>query len=178
MATKFEKRNLYKLILARDDITNALFISQYFLKNVKSIKDELWLSLQEAIVISYGRPFSKNKPFGQLPKAYSEMPNKAMQLTHELLLEARDKEIAHSDADRKKVFIVPIGARMPQGGLASGVGIATKSSRFSVGFFEKVEQLCLYVGRKIHFEIEKELERLYGNVKGNDKIQLEIDKDD
>lgn len=177
--TKYEKRGLYKLILARNDITSALFACRFFIENVKDIKNELWLSLQEAIIISYARPFTENKPLGPIRKSWNKMPNPEMQKIHNMILEARDKQIAHSDLEQNKVFIIPKGVRLaPDYHVSSSTGVEVHSFKFPIPFFKEVEKLCLFLGRKIHYEIEDGLHKLYGDLRSDKKIELDIDKDD
>ena len=91
MPSKNEKKNLYKLILARSDIASALFACRFFIKNVTDIKNELWLPLQEAIIVSYARPFSNNRPLCPLEKSWGLIPDARLQEIHDRALKARDK---------------------------------------------------------------------------------------
>jgi len=176
MTTGHEKRELYKLILARSDITSALFACRFFIKNIKDVKNELWLPMQEAIIISYARPFTNNKPFGSLKKSWSEMPTIEMQNVHDQVINARNMQIAHSDLKQNKVFIFPKGLKLPPDNHpSSSIGVEIHNFKFPIPFFLNVEKLCLFLGRKIHSEIEKKLINIYGNVDFHEKIELTIE---
>lgn len=178
MPTKYEKRNLYKLILARSDITSALFTCRYCQENVKDIRNKIWLPLQEAIIVTYSRPFTDNKPLGSLKKSWGIFPNGKLQSVHKKILEARDKQIAHSDLEQNKVSIVPKGVPAPPDNhISSSVMILISSFKFPLAFFEDVEILCSYIGKRLNIEIDSELERLYGKSTSTEKFDLDIETD-
>lgn len=58
-----DRINLYKIAIAHNDVTEALFTTRLFTETVKNIRDPNFQPLQDAIVIAYARPFTGNKPY-------------------------------------------------------------------------------------------------------------------
>ena len=57
---------LYKIILAQSDLYHAEQLSNYIMKQLQ-ITDDLWVPLQDAVIINHARPFTRNEPFRALP---------------------------------------------------------------------------------------------------------------
>jgi hypothetical protein len=56
------KRRLYQLAVARSDLTEAITTVRFMIDNIRGMNHELWIPLQDAMVVSYARPFTGNRP--------------------------------------------------------------------------------------------------------------------
>ena len=56
-----KRKDLYRLIVALSDIGNAKRLSEFIVQN-NTMGNKLWEPLQDATIISYARPFTKNEP--------------------------------------------------------------------------------------------------------------------
>jgi hypothetical protein len=54
------RRSLYRLVIARSDIQAAREIARYAESHVRDLT-ELWIPLQEALVVAYARPFHSQR---------------------------------------------------------------------------------------------------------------------
>lgn len=159
-----ERIKLYKIAIAHNDITEALFTTRLFLKTVKSIKDWSFQPLQDAIVIAYARPFTRNKPYGPLDKKWEYIENQGLQRLHELILQTRHTLIAHSDKQYRKVQIIPPGkSTIPGIPINKEVALTVSNKKISMEMFPRIEALCLYVGGRLDSEMFDLLDKLYGS---------------
>ena len=158
-----DRIELYKLAIARSDITEALYATRMFLRTVKNMQDEGFLSLQDGIVVSYARPFTKNLPYGALDKKWSNFANNSrLQKTHDLLIEQRNKISAHSDQQFCRVEIIPSGVTIIQTlPKNETVALQISTKKFDLRFFPDIEKLCFYLGSRLNEEVESILDRLY-----------------
>jgi len=113
------EEELYQLIVGMSDIRAAQTTAEYAVTVVNDIKSPLWFPLLEAVVVSYARPFTANRPYGPLPKRWANFADPGQQKLHDDLVETRNKAVAHSDAAVRRVMIIPPGAQlMPLGEVA------------------------------------------------------------
>src|SRR5207249_2371933 len=101
----------------------------------------------DAIVISYARPFTANKPLGSLPAKWGRFDNSQFQEVHDTLLRLRNKFVAHSDPYERSVFIVP--PFVPIAGAGTHfvkVGTGVRTLGLPIEMFPVIEQTCLDLG--------------------------------
>ncbi len=84
------------------------------------------LPLLHASAIAYGRPFSDNHPLGALPRRFSTFDDARLVETHDLLLDLRNKFVAHSDQLERRVEVIPPGYRLRED-LPRSVGVGLTS---------------------------------------------------
>ncbi len=160
-----QKRELYKLIIARSDITAALNVCDLFLKEVKGLDHPLYYPLFCSIVICYARPFTDNRPLGRLPKKWTIFPNARAQWTHNKLISTRNELMAHSDFNIRGVQIIPAGVKHRKiNFISKGIGVTVKTFYFPLERFRNIRANCLYLGSKLHVAIEEQIEILFGNM--------------
>ncbi len=158
-----ERIELYKIAIAHNDITEALFTTRLFLKTVKGIKDWSFQPLQDAIVIAYARPFTRNKPYGPLDKKWERFTDPGLQRLHELILRTRHTLIAHSDKQYHQVQIIPPGtSTIPGIPTNKDVALTVSTKKIARIMFPRIEQLCLDIGGRLDKEVFDLLDKLYG----------------
>lgn len=164
--SKSDRIKLYKLIVARSDVTAALFSTRLFIKTVKSMSDDGFIPLQESIIVSYSRPFTRNKPYGSLDSKMVSFLDKKFQKLHHMIIDHRNKIVAHSDLKYKKVQIVPPGASKIKGvPTNSTVAVQLSIPKLTINTFRNVEKLCLSVGGKLDKDIDDLLAKTYEKIK-------------
>jgi hypothetical protein len=157
-----DKINLYKIAIAHNDVTEALFTTKLFLKTVKDIRDSNFQPLQDAIVIAYARPFTSNKPYGSLEAKWGMFSDHGLQRLHELILNTRHTLIAHSDKLYRKVQIIPKGtSSVPGLPTTEGIGITVSTKKISMDMFPRIEALCLDLGARLDKEMFDLLDTFY-----------------
>jgi len=159
------KQELYKLLVARSDITASLNSCKQMLKKVDGLGHELYHPLYTAIVICYTRPFTKNKPYGALPKKWYTFDDNELNEIHEDLMRTRHELIAHSDMTVKEAFIVPAGCEIGKDGdkplVSDYIGVQISMQYFPRPMFERIHNLCVFQGSRINDEIDLLVEELY-----------------
>ena len=108
-----QKKELYKLIVARSDIFQAQRTCQLVLEKVTGFGDAFYAPLFYASVISYARPFVDNKSTGVLSRHWSDFSDSRLSHTHKTLLRTRHELVAHSDSDTRVVHVIPPQANEP-----------------------------------------------------------------
>jgi hypothetical protein len=159
-----QKRDLYRLVTARSDVTAALRATELMLTSVKKLGDELYDPLWHAIVISYARPFTQNKPHGALPARWTKFDEDRLQLTHDSLIDDRKKFVAHGDAEVRKVQILPPGIYFGEVGPNAGIGVSVFKGAYEREYFQDVYELCYDLGSRLNIAVEELLETLYGGM--------------
>jgi hypothetical protein len=159
-----KKKELYKLAVARTDITSAMDTCNLIIENVGHIGDDFYLPLFHAIVIAYARPFTRNRPLGRLSAEWSTFSTPDFQETHDDLIRSRDKFIAHSDEEVRRVEIYPPGAPLGETGYLSGsVGVAVRTIAFPLSRFHDIRVLCSDLGHRLESRINILLAELYNS---------------
>ena len=171
------KRDLHRLVVARSDITAALNACRLLIAEVKAVGDDLYRPLLDAIVVSYSRPFTANKPLGSLPAKWSKFSDPRHQHVHDQILKMRHKFVAHSDPYERSVYIVPPYVPIPGAGTHFvDVGVAVRTTAFEVGHFPDIERTCLDLGSRLNAAVDPLLKELYGSrVLPGAQFQLTID---
>jgi hypothetical protein len=108
-----QKKELYKLVVARSDIFQAQRTCQIILEKVTGFGDSLYAPLFYASVISYARPFVDNKSTGVLSRHWSDFSDARLSKTHKTLLKTRHELVAHSDSETRVVHVIPTEANEP-----------------------------------------------------------------
>lgn len=111
MSQKFKKtcKELHKLAIARLDIFQAQQACEKMIDKVADMGDDLYYPLFVTTVICYARPFTQNNVYGRLGSRWERFPNKILTDMHIQLLDARNKFVAHSDANARRTEIIPPG---------------------------------------------------------------------
>lgn len=180
-ARSHQKRDLYRLLIARSDIYASLNACNLILNNVKSIKDENLYPLTTSVVVCYSRPFTANKPYGALPKRWSKFDNPLYQNTHDMLLQARHELFAHSDMDIRKAQIIPPNVPFVIDGdkdlKSPEISTQVSYKLFAIDFFKIVKETNLDIGKRIQAEINKLTIDLYADMElPNKEFYLRIDE--
>lgn len=114
MSRRKKKLELYKLVVARSDISICWRTCELVLERVSGHEDPLFQPLFYAAVISYGRPFEGNKTTGPLSRHWSDYREPRLREMHRRLMETRHGLVAHSDVDVRTMMIHPPGTLLPR----------------------------------------------------------------
>jgi hypothetical protein len=157
-----KKKELYQLAIARSDITEAMTTCELIIQHVKDMGDRLYQPLFHAIVVSYARPFTRNRPHGRLPTEWSKFTDPNFQEAHDALIRARDKYIAHSDEEVRQVLIFSPGARIGEIGYRAGdISLTVQTMGFPLSWFPPIRDLCLDLGGRMDARVHSLLAELY-----------------
>lgn len=162
----FRKRELYRLLLARSDITAALEACRLFRSQVDKLGHPLYYPLFAAIVVCYARPFTKNRPLGPLPNKWATFAHPMAQKTHDQILDARHQLIAHSDIDARGAMIVPpgfvVGRDEGKELVSDEVAVQTTVDYFPLSFFRVNAWRVIHdLGSRLNEAIEPVVDELY-----------------
>lgn len=169
------KRELYRMALARTDISEARTACDLFLDNVKTYSDPLYRILYAAIVVAYARPFIQSRTLGVLPSRWTKFSDPRLQGTHNTLISARNEIVAHSDVSKRPATVYPPGSTVgPIREPSESFGIAVNSYIFRPTSFADVHDTCTDLLNRLHTEIQNELEELYGQANLKGPIELKF----
>lgn len=175
------KKELYKLLIARSDITASLEACKLMLEKVDEIGNKLYYPLYAAIVVCYARPFTENRPYGSLSKRWRKFDSGPMKRTHNKLIQARHQLIAHSDMTTREAMIVPpnvvMGSKDGKNLTSPEIGVLTSMYYFPIDFFKDVYKTTHDLGSRLNTEIDKVVEELYGGMElPNAAFKIRIDE--
>ena len=164
------KKLLYKLCVAKSDITSAMIACNYLITSVKDTDDPLYLPLLNAIIVCYWRPFSNNFPLGPLPKKWNNFRNKKNQTIHSTLSTFRDKIVAHSDLEYRTVFVYPRENPLTTpAGEFPGLSVTVTEKRLPLYFFPEIYQHCIDLINRFEADIQENIKYLFSSEKPPDK---------
>jgi hypothetical protein len=156
-----DETDLWKLAVARSDLLASRDACEHLLA-IEEPPYTLHTALLAAIVISYGRPFSQNRPHGPLPRRWHRFENKRHGEVHRIVLRMRDKLIAHSDIAERRVFVVPPGVDFPLRAPPDGkTAVVVRTATLVPSLVEEIRDLCLDLGRRINAEVDAVRQRAF-----------------
>jgi hypothetical protein len=174
--SKWRKRSLVRYAIALTDIHLATQTCELLLEERPGLADPKYWAYHTAIVNAYARPFTENKPLGQLPESVVRILTSEERALHKELLDDRRTASAHSDLSAKPVYFVARGAELGETGEraeTSGFVIAREAWEFSR--WEEVLALTKRVGEHIQGEAFGLVEELYGDLYAPKPIEIEIE---
>jgi hypothetical protein len=159
------RRSLYRLAVARNDIGEASALAAYAVDHVQEM-NELWIALQDVVVIAYSRPFTANEPLGALPARWSRFGTKNQEV-HDQILRMRNELVAHSDTSQRTVVVLPPKATPPVPSVppSDRATLAILHRRPPPAFFQTVRSLCEDdLLPRLYEVVERELQALFGHI--------------
>jgi hypothetical protein len=173
------KKELYMLAIARSDLSEALAGCDLLINNRQDVGVELYQSLFQSIIISYARPFKTNRPYGRLSTGWSNFSSPNENNLHGEIISARDQFVAHSDEEKRKVYIHGAGSAIFQTGkTASKLSISTNNYVFPVEKISQIKHLCSSLGLRINQRVKQLTAELYaGKQLPSSELLLEINDD-
>lgn len=160
-----QKKNLYKLLIARSDVGASLTACKLMRETVSGFESELYYPLFAAVVVCYARPFTNNEPYGALPSKWAQFSDTSRQETHDKIIKARHELIAHSDMIVRKASIIPPGVASGKLGerelTSTKIGTQTSLYLYPMPFFNKVWETALDLYSRLNAEIDRLVDTLY-----------------
>ena len=160
-----QKKELYKLLIARSDVFSAHKTCTLLLNRVKGLGDELYAPLFHAAVISYGRPFVDNKSTGVLSKHWGEFQDSRLKNAHARIIKTRHELVAHSDLLARPIDIIPAGAVVAdQLEPSAKLGIKITSYYYPRSHFIDMHDTCVDLISRLTERTDLLLSGLYDNL--------------
>jgi len=116
-----ERSEIYKLIVAKDAISQAMVTAHLFINNEIDKDHLLYRQLHDALVVNYGKAFSSMNPFGTIDKKWSIFTDEMSEIAHKAIINQRNKMVGHRDFIPEGVMIYQKGVEMPLGEIATSV---------------------------------------------------------
>ena len=162
LSRRKKKLELYKLVVARSDISICWRTCELVLERVSGHEDPLFQPLFYAAVISYGRPFEGNKTTGPLSRHWSDYREPRLREMHRRLMETRHGLVAHSDVDVRTMMIHPPGTLLPRASKPTkSVSIELAGYFFPRVMFVDTRDACLDLFNRLNERIDVLLDELY-----------------
>jgi hypothetical protein len=171
-----DEQALFKLAIARSDVHAACVACDHLLA-IDDPPYTLYSTLVAAIVVSYARPFSQNRPLGPLPEQWGRFDDPARQKLHNEILEARNRLVAHSDLSERAVWVVPAGVELPNGTKRDHPTIVVRTPALRSDRVNAIRDLCLDLLGRLSEEIDELRGRTFPDASlGDDEIELRFDE--
>ena len=157
-----QKKELYKLAVARSDVFSAQRTCKLILERVSGLSDQLYAPLFHAAVVAYGRPFVDNKSTGVLSRHWSDFKDQRLRETHAMLLRARHEVVAHSDSAARSMKIVPPGVK-PNAAMPASkhVGFYIESYYYGQKIFVDTCDTCSDLIYRLNVRLDELVTELY-----------------
>jgi hypothetical protein len=114
-----------------------------------------------AMAVCYGRPFSENKGLGNLLVDYPSFPDFVdpdMNLRHHRLIDLRNNFMAHSSCEGTKLFILPPGSQLPDGGTCKNFDHLVGKRVFKdIRFFDWVKDVVYELKGRLDVDVRRRL---------------------
>jgi hypothetical protein len=161
----YRRRDLCRLILARDSMNAALDAIQQIVSLGIEQGHPQFTTLQTALIASYGRTFLDIEPLGKISANWSKFKDKNRQWSHDQLYEHRMTQIAHVDFSIRKVMICPPRSKRTDGmwQAPGSIGFEVGSSWFAEPAFLPMLDHISKLTNEMHGKIMDELTSLYWN---------------
>jgi hypothetical protein len=165
-----QKRSLRLFAIARMDVHEALVCAQILQRLQREapgdpflpMKQEIFFPVQNAMVVSYARPFVPTRTSQRLQGRWARFDDQRLQVVHDLVIRTRHDFVAHSDEEQRTVTIVPAGYVVPGVGRPSGgLGLQTSSIAFSAETVDTIVDCCMDVGFRVTKEVDRLRDELY-----------------
>lgn len=164
--TQPESTQLWFLSLAFADLTESETAARSALQLVKNnnANEPLYFALTEVAVVRYSKPHKGNRlPDGRgtvrLPASFIPSDDYSQRL-HKLLIEARDKSMAHSDMSVRDARIVRIPDDQDGGSVWEG---RTSSNTIDPATLNRLPELCIATRRRLLPAIKALAEKVMPN---------------
>lgn len=151
-----EQRELYKLVIAAQDFQEADLICMLLSHNKITDTSALYRPLLNALIVSYVRPFKRNKPVGPLDSKWHKWYGGNENWLHKQLIGLRDTAVAHSDSAMHKVRVYPAGTK-----LQTETVIEIWSGDLKPERIPQIKVLCEELLKRIETRIEELKKYLY-----------------
>jgi len=167
------RRTLARLALARADLTEALSLCDYALADPPIEDEPRYWALHEAVVITYGRPFTSNKPVGALAAKWHRFGDPRLDFNHKRILDLRNEVVAHAELKHRRIHVVPKGTLIGDtGAIAPERLITVLRVGLGVGSYAAVRELCADLLPRLNDAITEAFAALYGNGQPDRPLEL------
>lgn len=156
------RAEIYKLIVAKDSVTQALEVALLLINRGIDHNHELYRPLHDALVVNYGKAFSSMNPFGRIDKKWSAFNEKDSQLAHKRIMDQRNKSVGHRDFIPEGVMIYQIGEIMPGGDVADKVKNEILYKFIAPDDFDFVIKMASDLIDRLSLAISDQMKLLYG----------------
>jgi hypothetical protein len=167
----YERTQLYRLIIARDCMNSVAEAVQTALSLKVDTNHDLFNTLHDSIVTSYGRAFVEMDPFGRISSKYEKFDDEEMLLTHNMLIERRHKHVAHTDYIPNRIVFYPPDRKRPDGSASPKLQYEVLKNYFSHHAYQSILKLAGRQTGKMMVDIEERIKRIYGE-KGEKVIDV------
>jgi hypothetical protein len=165
------KKHLYKLIFAKTAFSRVHYVCGYIENEIKGPENPLYQPLMTSVCVMYGKPFTNNSGVGMLSEKLVKFDDKSLTDAHEVLMDARHKFYAHTDAELKahnendEAFTIQNAfytiEYIPEGdNLRTIVGTIMSDMQVRPVMIPAIKRLCLALSERIKIEEEQALKEL------------------
>lgn len=165
------RRELYKLIVARDSMNSVAEAAGIAVALKADHNHPLYKVLHDNIVTSYGRAFTEMKPLGTLPAKWAKFDDKEHQEAHDMLMYHRNKSVGHTDYIKGKIVLFPKGSKRTDGHTTDRVQYEVLTQSFAPNAYIPIQKLAGNLAGRLDIEISKQMTTLYGE-EGKDLIDI------
>lgn len=123
---------------------------------------DLFNTIHDFIVTSYGRAFVDMDPFGRISSKYEKFDDEEMANTHEMLIEKRHKDVAHTDYIANRIVFYPPDVKRPDGSVSERLQYEIMKNYFSHHAYQSILKLAGWQTGKMMVDIENRIRRIYG----------------
>ena len=126
-----------------------------------------------AVVVTYGRPFTRSKGIGKLEDDWTTFLDDAhLQDTHMRVMDQRNQVAAHADLKWRPLYLVPAGTHMPSGLVMTEPKITSVQPILEPVSFEAIRLLCLHLLPRLNVAFDTLFREVFPHGAGDIPIRL------
>ena len=155
-------RHLYRLLLSRHDIHQAIEACKLAIHRVDPLDDLHYRAVLTEIVTCYARAFAEAKPLGRLPDSWSRYENGRYQWLHDQLIALRNKTLAYTQLPMDPFLLFVAGKQLYELDLLSfDVTVPVERATLDRRHIPDVQAMCNNFSSRLHKAILDERDRLF-----------------
>jgi hypothetical protein len=167
-----QRKRLARLHTARSDIELAREMCEAAMSMELDKADPVSWAFHHAVVVSYGRPFTKNRPLGALGAKWQRFADPRLEAIHRSVMIQRDEVIAHADLRWRPVVLVGPNTQLPSGVIAVKPMIMGARPIYEAVAYPAVNEVCLDLVPRLTQAFDEQFHELYPAGFNGPSVQL------
>jgi hypothetical protein len=174
----YRRAEIYKLSIARASIEEAADAAKIVWDMKMGYDNPLYRPLHAAMVIAYGRAFSKMNPFGTISPKWRKFKDPSDQRAHDAIMRQRNTMVGHADHISERVMIYAKGDIMDNGEVAPRTQTVVLTNYIPPNDFVHILRMAGGLFARMSIAISDNMAELYGEGGANLKSSFELITED
>jgi len=168
------RAEIYKLSIARASIEEAAEAAKFVFDNKIDYQNPLYRPLHAAMVIAYGRAFSKMNPLGIISSKWEKFDEPSDQRAHNALMRQRNTMVGHADHISERVMVYAQGDIMDNDEVAQRAQTVILTNYIPPDDIIYILKMAGGLVGRMSIALSNKMTELYGEERANLKKSFEL----